>query len=104
MSPRAKRLTVVSLVIVVAALSVVTFWSSRREDDTGAAVTQCGPTDTLGEQLGTSDVRLSPFSADSPWKQAVARQPTPSDTNSPKTLALHATEQPGVDGGAPYPI
>jgi len=89
------------IVAVVLTSAVIATWQLRQRDND--AVAQCDPSTTLGA-LPSDDIRLSPFSSDSPWKQPVTVQPTAANQTSMLTLALHAIVNPGVDGGAPFPI
>jgi hypothetical protein len=87
-----------SAVLVVVVAAVLTWWLVRSDDGSAAS---CSDDPGLEQPLPQGDVRLTPFSRDSPWNQALPDGPVPDGADSSAaTLALRE----GTGEGSTTPI
>jgi hypothetical protein len=96
--PRSPRVLIAVVgVVVVAIVAGVVFVVTRSDDPDPAAVGHTcreGSAITDLGRLDASDARLSPFSADSVWRQPVEQQPTATDVASAMTANLRLAADP----------
>jgi hypothetical protein len=87
----------VAAVVIIGAAVLLLTRSNGSKDAEPATYSSVGCDDdsSIPTGLPESDVRRTPFSADSPWNTAIAAQPTPAEIDEDATLALRA----GTSGG-----
>ena len=90
-------LVAVGGVVVVAIVAAVVFVLTKSEDaDPTLIGATCRPGSSITDlgKLDPADARLSPFAADSVWRQPLAEQPSAADTSSEMTANLRMEVDP----------